>query len=461
MLTIELKVLRVQRSTLGISILAIMVSAATARAAGDESLGEGAAPHQAWIEALLDSFPAQVHQQVDGAVNRTMQEGASRRDGLAMMSCTLSLYGHNDAAAAACALFLREFAPADPASVSVAQRLAECLAPLSLSASALELTENGPVFRPQWGRLGRPPDQRLRQAIAAYEYLAGLAGNDYARAEALAMTGWVSRALGDWDSAIACWDRCASECPGTNAARNALWYAAEDLQNTHRTGEAIDRLRRFIQEYPDEVRVSAARKRMQLLEAESRRTDEYSVDPVASLAKEVAATGGAIAPWEAYVDGMRWLEREGDDPARLRLARWAAGQTGWPERVRISACMDAVSLLLTQGGDATAGRRFEAVGVLQAALESAAGPEAAPLVLLLADLHCQLDRFDTAAAVIDRLSLTQQNPVEWRAFLDAELIRTTASRGDQERARRLLATFAERNPDRPEIAQLRAIVEGK
>lgn len=451
--------LKLARSTVGIAVLGVMILQPVPPIAGAQDSAAGATRNEAWIASVLDSFPAQVRQPIEQAVSRASREGASRRDSLARTSCALSVYGHDDAAAVACALFLREFAPTDSASASMAQRLAESLAPLGLSESAMEFTENGPVFRPQWGRSGRPTDRRLRQAVLAYEYVASLANNDHAKAEALAMTGWVSRALGDWDGAIACWERCATECPGTNAARNAFWYAAEDLQNTDRAAAAAEQLRRFIQQYPDEVRVPTARKRIHLLEAESRRTDTYTRNPVSSLAKEVEVAGGAIAPWEAYVDGMRWLERRGHGFAGLHLARWAAGQTDWPHRAKVGACLDAVSLLLTRGGGAAAART-EAIAVLHGALEPGIGPEAAPLALQMADLLCQQDQFDAAAAALERLSRTQDDPIEWRALMDAELIRVTALRGDRERARRLLATFAERNPDRTEVAQLRAVVEG-
>jgi tetratricopeptide (TPR) repeat protein len=405
----------------------------------------GASPALAAEPSALDlsTFSDEVRQ-----VNDELRSAAgySRADLLAMVGRSSAAGGQFDRAAAAYALFLQELGTEHEYSARIAMELADCLAPLDLDNITIAHTEAGPRFDPAWRMQHAPRTDRLRQAVAAYELAAELTDTAAGAGRALLRVGWVQRALGDWEASTAAWERCAAEAAGTPAAADALWLAAENQGWTGQPAEAAETLQRFAEEYPDDARAKAATDRVEVLEAEARRTPEWLADPVASLQAEIVARAAVRPAPQVYRSAMEWLRRGRQTAAQVAIGRWACTQTAWPTEARLAAHFDLVDALLNAGGGGDA-ERLEAAEVLGRIMDFAPSDDwFMSAGLRRAQLLRELRQYEAGDRTLDQLERRAKGSVS-EPLIWGERIQALLDRGDRARAsavyRRLLESYPE------------------
>jgi len=397
------------------------------------------------VQAVAGAIVAKLETECRGVAEELAgEEGRPREDLLVMYGRTSAALGRFDLAAAAYAEFLRDFGLQHRYSESAAMRLADCLAPLDLDSVNIVHTPAGPECRPRW-RMGRAPSaEHLVQGVRAYEIAAELASRDARFARALFRIGWVWRALNDWEASTAAWDRCAAEAPETRAAADALWLAAENLEWTGSPADAADRLRQFADEHGDDARATAARARVEYLQAEAGRSAEWLADPVASLQAEIESRSAARSPWQVYRSVVRWLQRNHEHDALIAVSRWACTQDGWPEAERISCRHHLADTLMgTSAGDALA----EAAQTLKEIIDLAPGRDAAAHAAIRCHrVLVDLGHMDQADHVLDEARVQVQGSTRWEPIILTEQVRSLEQRGDTDAAEALLETLKELYP---------------
>ena len=420
----------------------------------------GASPSPAAEPSALDlsTFSDEVRQ-----VNDELRSAAgySRADLLAMCGRSSAAGGRFDRAAAAYALFLQEFGTEHEYSARIAMELADCLAPLDLDNISIAHTEAGPRFDPAWRMQHMPRTDRLRQAVAAYELAADLAENAPRAGRALLRIGWVQRALGDWEASTSAWKRCAAEAAGdTPAAADALWLAAENQGWTGQPAEAAETLQRFAEEYPDDARAKAATDRVEVLEAEARRTPEWLADPVASLQAEIAARAAVRPAPQVYRSAMEWLRRGRQTTAQVAIGRWACTQTQWPMEARLAVHFDLVDALLNAGGGGEA-ERLEAAEVLGRVMRFAPDDEwFMSAGLRRAQLLRELKRYEAGDRTLEQLERRAKDSGSEPLIL-GERIQSFLDRGDPGRARATFKKLSGRFPDHDLTEQFKPMFSSK
>lgn len=382
----------------------------------------------------------------------------TRADLLAMLGRSSAASGDFELSAAAYAMFLHEFGTEHPYSEQIASRLIDSLAPLNLDTVDILHTPAGPRFEPTW-RMGKAvSEQRLRQAVTACEYAAGIASSPAGKAQALLRMGWIQGALNDWPAATAAWERCATEACGSPAAVDALWLAAENQRWTGRPAEAAQVLRRVLQDsVATDAQKARARREIEALEAEARRDAAWLRDPVAGLQREIEQRRASRGPHEVYRDVMMWLGQRGERAAQLSLARWGMAQSDWPLPARLAAHADMADALLAGTPDEAA--KAEAAAVLGALAELAVDDAwSIPAAIRRSSLLRDLGRAGEAASMWVGLSRRIHDPEVWEARVLPERIRVLSATGDRVEARRLFEELVGKHPDHPELGALRAVV---
>ena len=387
------------------------------------------------------------------------EESRPREDLLAMYGRSAAASGRFDLAAAAYAMFLKEFGTGHPYSERIATRLAECLAPLDLDTVDVVHTASGAEYRPTYPMGYAPSPEQLGQAIAGCELLAGLAGDASTRGHALLRMGWVHRALNDWEGATRAWDRCATEASGTSPGADALWLAAENLSWTNQPAGAAERLRRLTADYPEDRRQAAAADRLESLEAEARRTPRWLDDPVASLRAEIEQRGAARAPHVVYRSVIDWLQPRGNREAQIAISRWGCSQTDWPIDARVACHNDLIASLLGTG--ASEEDRLAAAEVLGQVValspdDDWAGSGAIRRFRLLNELR----RFDLADQSLDNVPERLADSAAWGPRLWAERVKAALDRGDRGRAQALFHSMSSSYPDDGLTEELAAVLSG-
>ena len=387
------------------------------------------------------------------------EESRPREDLLAMYGRSAAASGRFDLAAATYAMFLKEFGTEHPYSERIAARLADCLAPLDLNTVNVVHTASGPEYRPTYRMGYAPSPEQLRQAIAGYELLAGLAGDASTRGHALLRMGWVHRALNDWEGAMRAWDRCATEASGTGPGADALWLAAENLSWTNQPASAAERLRRLMTDYPEDRRQAAAADRLESLEAEARRTPRWRDDPVGSLRVEIQERQAVRRPHQVYRDVLAWANRKGDNHRRVAVSRWAIHQTDWPTSARLAAHADLVDGLVGSA-DADEAAKSEAVDVLTQQIELAGEDKSWLLAaaMKLSPLLRELGRAREAAALWETVRSRLADSPTWAGQTRPERIRVFLAIEDRPAAQMLLTEMTTEDSDDPEIGVLHALV---
>ncbi len=219
-------------TTLWVVVVGLGVTGASSRA--DER--RGAKGGELAID--LSTFAPQ-RAMVEAELAKDQSGRFTRADLLAMLGRSSAASGNFELSAAAYVLFLHEFGSEHPYSERIASLLIDSLAPLNLDTVDILHTPAGPRFEPTW-RMGKAvSEQRLRQAVMACEYAAGIASSPAGKAQALLRMGWIQRALNDWPAATAAWERCATEARGSRAASDALWFAAENCEFLGQPAEAV------------------------------------------------------------------------------------------------------------------------------------------------------------------------------------------------------------------------------
>ncbi|MFH0981625.1 MAG: tetratricopeptide repeat protein [Planctomycetota bacterium] len=371
---------------------------------------------------------------------------SSREDLLVMYGRSSAASGQFDRAAAAYGMFLTEFGIEHPYSARIAMRQADCLVPLDLDNITVAHTAEGPKYEPTWRMQYVPHLERMPQAIAAYELAGRLAHERTALGLALYRQGWIQRVLNDWEASTTAWERCASETAGTPAAADALWLAAENRGWTGHPAAAAETLQRFAAEYPTDARAKAAADRIEVLEAEARRTPEWLVDPVASLQAEIAERAAVRRAPQVYRSVMEWLERDQQFAAQVAVGRWACTQTDWPTDPRLAAHFDLATALLDKsaGGEA---ERLEAAEVLSRVMGMAPSDDwYLSAGFRRAQLLHKLRRFEAADQTLDEVAERAANSV-WEPVIVGERIQSFLDRGDMDRARAAFEELSETYPE--------------
>lgn len=412
------------------------------------------------IQQILDHLAterSQIEQAVPRTVSKEQNAQTLRADLLVRYGRSSAASGRFDLSAAAYAMFLNEFGTEHPYSKQIVIRLADSLAPLDLDSVSIVHTEKGPQYRPTW-RMGKEATpERLRHAVLAYELAAELSSDKTAMGNALLKLGWVHRALNDWDASTEAWMRCAREAQQTKPGADALLLAAENLTWTNQPHAAAVQLRLFAGKYPGDSRAKSGIKRALLLEIETRRSDEWLRDPVASLRAEMEAHADQLTPQEMYRSAVQWLKQKKCFPAIVAVGRWGCSQADWSVEQRISAHYDVVDALLgqPQAGEA---ERLAAVDTLDAIVALSPSDDwAVPAALRCSRVLSELGRFETADAKLDRIEARVGDSLRWRPRVMLERIQSLLDRGDREGAKALLAEFAKTYPDDRTSAQYRSL----
>lgn len=365
------------------------------------------------------------------------QGGVPREDLLAMYGGSSMASGRFDVAAAAYAMFLEEFGSHHAYSGEVAQRLAESLAPLDLDNVSVLHTPEGPRYQVSWKMQHEASADRLRLAVAAYEFVSEIVAQPEAAERARLAIGWLYRALNDWTASTAAWDRCAQTAASGKITADALWLASENLQWTGQPTAAAERLAALITRAPDDPRVKAAEQQIEMLEAEARREGDWSKDPVASLQAEIAARAAARKPDEVYASVREWLRRRGDQQAMVAVGRWAITQSEWPITKRIACHFDLASALL-QRPEVTEEQKQEAADVLAEIVMMAPDDDwAMQAGLRRSRVLRELGQFGPAEEMLVTLEGRANGSVTWGPQVMCERIRLLLDRGDRSRAKAL------------------------
>ncbi|HNQ24329.1 MAG TPA: tetratricopeptide repeat protein [Phycisphaerae bacterium] len=375
------------------------------------------------------------------------ESGFSRQDLLLMHSRSAAASGRFAVAAAGYAMFLTEFGTTHPQAERVALRLADCLFPLNYKSIDTLHEPGGPRMQPNWRMEYTPTPARLRQAVDAYELAAAISGDTAARGIALLRLGWVHRVLNDWPASTAAWDRCAKDAPETPAAADALWLAAENLTWNKQPAEAVERLRSLLDDYPRDARADAIPERMAELEAEAYRGAEWLADPVGSLQAEIKARSRERSPDEVYRAVARWLQRRGERPALLAVARWACGQQDWPLAARIACREELVDALLSAPA-VTSAERSEAAARLCEVFElTPDDASAVQTAIRLKRLLLEAGQPERADQILALAAKRVRGAERWEPMVLVEQIDSLLKRGNLERAKEVRAALLATYPD--------------
>jgi len=406
---------------------------------GGEAEGAGAP-----VESL---FAAQ-REQIEGELEHA--DGYDRDDLLAIYGRSAAATGRFDMSAAAYTMFLEEFGHNHPYSERIAMRLADALAPLRLDDIQVTHAPDGPVFRPRW-RMGYEPTlEQLERALGAYELAASLASEDRLAGQALLKLGWVYRALGDWQSSTAAWDRCAAECPGTRTSEKAILLAAENLEWTGQAKEAAERLRVLARD--------AAEMRAEDLEAQADRTGDWFSDPVAALRNEISVRASQRPAYEVYASAARWLDRRGERNALIDISRWAGDQDAWPVEAQIACRIRLVDALLN-GPEISDDDRLEAANALGEIASLAPDDGGAiPSMRRQSQLLIEAGRFDEAEQVLTRAEDRSAGSHMWEPVILGDWIKLLLNEGDHEAARRVFETLSDLYPESSVTEQYRTVL---
>ena len=428
-------------------VIVILVGASVTPVAVGETNGR-------FTEAAIDlrAFPVEA-----AMVEREIATPSEfhRDDLLLMYGRSSAASGRFDVAAAAYAMFLDEFGTDHPNSENVAVRLADCLFPFKYDEVNIVHTPSGPRLDPAWRMGFAPRPEHLQHVVQVFELAASLAQDQHAKGSALLKLGWLHRVLDEWDASTTAWDRRAKEAAPTKLGADALWLAAENLEWTNYPAEAAARLGRMGSDYPDDARTSAARDRIEQLQAEARRSAEWLSDPLASVAAEIESRAPARSPFEVYRSVVRWLQRRGEREALIAVGRWACSQDGWPVKERIACRFDLADALM-QGGDAEA--RNEAAERLREIVEIAPDFAAAvPAGLRRARVLDGLERFSEAEETFKGLVDRVNGSARWEPLVVTEYADWLVKRGNKDRAIYVLNSLAASHPDFHVAERLEAV----
>ena len=398
-------------------------------------------------------------EQMEVQADLAEEEGFSRQDLLAMYGRSAAAVGRFAHSAAAYALFLQEYGDGHEYGAEIALRLAESLAPLNIDSVEVDHTRDGPVYHPRWRMRFEPGQRHLRLALPAYELAAELAENEAQAGRALLMRGWVCRALGEWETATAAWDTCASKCPNTEAAYQALRLAAENLEWTGQPAAAAERMRMIADSCTDATRVQRVLARVEDLEAEADRREDWFHDPIASLEAEIAQRAEVVAAPQVYTSVLRWLQRRGQRAFCVEVSLWACRQTDWPVSARINAHYDLVDSLLR--GAPSPADRLAAAGVLDKIVAlSDENRSALPATLRRCRLLTELGRFEEAKQTLSIMEHRVAGSFEWEPRLLSAEAHILLAQGDQAGARQVLVGIQDSYPDYELTDELSNVLNG-
>lgn len=382
----------------------------------------------------------------------------TRADLLAMLGRSSAASGNFELSAAAYVMFLHEFGSEHPYSERIASLLIDSLAPLNLDAVDILHTPEGPRYDPAWRMDKAVSEQRLRQAVLACDYAAGLAKSPADKGHALLRMGWIQRALSDWPAATAAWERCATEARGSSAAGNALWLAAENHRWTGNPARAAELLKRVLEDSAaDDARKATARRTIEALEAEAHRDAAWLRDPVAALQREIEHRQDSRKSQDVYREVMTWLSQRGELAAQVAVARWGMAQSDWPLPARLAAHADAADALLA--GTPNSAAKGEAAAVLDELTKQAKDDGwLIPAAIRRSGLLRELEKAGEAATMWAEVSKQTHDPEAWEARVVPERIKVLIAAGDRTEAQRLFDDLARKYPDHPELSTLRSVV---
>ena len=373
-------------------------------------------------------------------------DGITRAGFLARYGRTAAASGRFDLAASSYAMFLDEFGTEHPYSERVAMKFANCLFPFKFDQVDVIHTAAGPQLQAVWRMGCKPQSQRLQQAVRAYELAASIARDIHSPGDALYKLGWVHRVLDNWEASTEAWDRCANISASTKSAANALWLAIENLAWTDQPITAVEHLRRFAAEYPKDGRMTTVADRIEHLEAESRRSPDWLINPVASLKKEIDKRSAARTPDEVYRSVVKWLGRRGEHTAVITVSRWACTQDHWPIDARIACRNDLVGALLTLVE--TEVNHREAADRLGEIVDLAPNDSAAASAAIRRyRLLNQLKLFGEADQVADEIATRVKGSRRWEPVVLSERIESLLERGEIDRAKIILDALVQSHPD--------------
>lgn len=411
---------------------------------GPASLGAQATSND-WLGQMLASLASE-RERVEASLAKERAD-SPRADLLAAYGRSAAASGQFRESAAAYAMFLSEFGTDHVYSEAILARLASSLAPLDLDSIEVLHTVAGPQYRPTW-RMGKAAsDEQLRRAVGAYELLASITKDQDQVVKALYALGWVHRALNDWSSSTAAWDRAAEIAKSSTVGADALWNAADNLAWTGHSAEAANRLRRLTTEHPGDSRIQTASDRIETLEAEARRTPAWVADPVASLQHEIAERAARRKPHEVYQSAVQWLQARQNSAAVIAVSRWAAAQDNWPVGSRLQAHYDLANALLSRS-ESGATAKTEAADVFgEIILLSPTDDWAIQAAIRRSRILSELGRFDAADKTLTSNEARWNNNSQWEPAVLIERIQSLVDRGDLTAARSALEDLRHRYRD--------------
>ncbi|HEY3241711.1 MAG TPA: hypothetical protein VGM03_00025 [Phycisphaerae bacterium] len=343
-------------------------------------------------------------------------------------------------AAAACAMFLREFGTEHAYSPQMAVWLGDGLAPLDLDNTELAYTDDGPRYNPTW-KAGQTADEhRLRQAVAAYELAARIATEEYNLERSLLVLGWLHRALGEWEASTEAFDRSHAAIPDYPLAREAAGLAVENLALTGYPKQAADRLRAIAARTTDFQIAQSFLARADELDAEAARSLASFADPVPALIAEIARRAGSREPQQVYRGFADWLLRAGQKQALAVVHRWACEQADWPALARVEACLNVSDALRSESSDSD---RADAIAALQTAIELAPSTDfAAPAAIRCSRLLRDMSQYDLSEQTLADVQERAGDAPAWLAEILCERVRLRLAQGDRKGARTIYEDLA-------------------
>lgn len=397
-------------------------------------------------------------QRVERVIQNAEGDRYTRSDLLMMVGRSSGAGGQYRLGAAAYAMFLNEFGLDHAHSVKAAMRLGDMLAPINFSVTSVSLEPAGPDYQPTW--YAQPvPHEQLRHAAAAYELAARIGKSQRMVGKALLKLGWLHRALDDWPSSTAVWERCGREVPGTPWAADSVWFAVDNFVWTNQLEGAITILERFVKSFPKEKRLRQAKRRMETLRAELARTPAWLENPVESLRHEIEVRKANKSSHEVYRSVIAWLRRKEHTDARVAIGRWAVTQADWPSEIRIQAQYDLVNALVPQPEGPGTGKR-EAADVLSQIIQNAPDDEHTVMASVRRSrLLSELGEYDLAEATLAALAPGLAAGPRWEPFILIERIMLLHDRGDIEAARKALGDLSKRYPRHAEHSGLYNVLD--
>ncbi len=434
--------------TLSVIGVLLCVSAVALRA------DEEGSPKAGGLAIDVGTFAGQ-RAMVEAELAKGQSGGFTRADLLAMLGRSSAASGDFELSAAAYVMFLDEFGSEHAYSQRIALRLIDSLAPLDLETIDIRHTPEGPRYEAAW-RLGKAAsEQRLRQAVLACEYAAGLTKMPADKGRAWLRMGWIQRALNDWPAATRAWQTCADVARGLPGAADALWLTVENQRWTGQYEAAVATVRRFMAEYPKDERGSSAGLLLDTLQAEARRARVKVADSVQALQAEIAERRSGRGAYQVFREVADWHLGRGERQAWLEVTRWAVGQTDWSLPERVAASMDLTDALLGQP-EVGVEHKAEAARVLADVVRIAPDDSwrvraALRRSKLLRELNRAAEALDMWRGLLPRLA----QPDQWVAESRPERIRVHVAAGELTSAAALLDELTRDCPEHPELSDLR------